>query len=117
MRQMMQLQQSKAAFDEAGIGMVAITYDAPELLRRFADQHQISIPLLSDDNALTFKTLGILNEDYQPGDSNYGIPYPGMIIVDPHGIVVGKLFVEDYTQRVDSTATLAFAKSALGISP
>jgi peroxiredoxin len=117
MRQMMQLQQSKAAFDEAGIGMVAITYDAPELLRRFADQHQISIPLLSDDKALSFKTLGILNEDYQPGDSNYGIPYPGMIIVDPNGIVVGKLFVEDYTQRVDSTAALAFAKSALGISP
>jgi hypothetical protein len=72
---------------------------------------------LSDDKALSFKTLGILNEDYQPGDSNYGIPYPGMIIVDPHGIVVGKLFVEDYAQRVDSTAALAFAKSALGISP
>lgn len=117
MRQMIQLQESKAAFDEAGIGMVAMTYDAPELLRRFADRHQISIPLLSDDNTLTFKTLGILNEDYPPDDTHYGIPYPGMIIVDPNGIVVGKLFVENYAQRVDSTAALAFAKSALGISP
>lgn len=117
MRQMIQLQESKTAFDAAGIGMVAITYDAPELLRSFADKHHITIPLLSDDNALTFKTLGILNDAYQSGDSNYGIPYPGMIIVDPNGIVVGKLFVEDYAQRVDSTAALAFAKSALGISP
>jgi peroxiredoxin len=117
MRQMIQLQENKTAFDAAGIGMVAITYDAPELLRKFADKHQITIPLLSDDNALTFKTLGILNDAYHSGDSNYGIPYPGMIIVDPNGIVVGKLFVEDYAQRVDSTAALAFAKSALGISP
>lgn len=117
MRQMLQLQQSKTAFDAAGIGMVAITYDDPELLRAFVAGHQISIPVLSDVNALTFKTLGILNEDYQPGDSNYGIPYPGMIIVDANGIVVGKLFVRDYSERVDSGAALAFAKSALGITP
>jgi peroxiredoxin len=117
MRQMIQLQDSKAAFDAAGIGMVAITYDDPGLLRAFVDQHHISIPVLSDVNALTFKTLGILNEDYQPGDSNYGIPHPGMIIVDPNGIVVGKLFVQDYGLRVDSAAALAFAKAALGIEP
>lgn len=117
MRQMLQLQQSKAAFDAAGIGMVAITYDDPGLQRAFIDKHRITIPVLSDVNALTFKTLGILNEDYKPGDSNYGIPHPGMIIIDPNGIVVGKLFVRDYGQRVDSTAALAFAKSALGIEP
>lgn len=117
MRQMIQLQQRKADFDAAGIGMVAITYDDPALLRAFADRHHISIPLLSDVNALSFKTLGILNEDYRPDDSQYGIPYPGMIIVNPKGIVVGKLFVRDYTQRVDAAAALAFAKSALGISP
>jgi peroxiredoxin len=115
-RQMIQLQETKAAFDAAGIGMVAITYDDPALLRVFVDQHRISIPVLSDVNALTFKTLGILNEDYRPGDSNYGIPHPGMIVVDPNGIVVGKLFVQDYAQRVDSVAALEFAKSALGIA-
>lgn len=117
MRQMIQLQQSKADFDAAGIGMVAITYDDPALQRAFVDKHHISIPVLSDMDALTFRTLGILNEDYGPGDSRYGIPHPGMMVIDSNGIVVGKLFLEDYSARVDSTAALAFAKAALGLAP
>ena len=115
MRQMIQLQQHKAAFDAAGIGMVAITYDAPSLQQAFVDKFAISIPILSDQKALSFKTLGILNEKYQPGDTQYGIPHPGMIIIDTQGKVVGKLFLEAYSSRVDSAAALAFAEAALGL--
>ncbi len=73
--------------------------------------------MLSDTNALSFKTLGILNENYTPGDFQYGIPHPGIIVVDRDGRVVGKLFLEDYSSRVDSTAALAFARTALGVAP
>lgn len=115
MRQMIQLQAHKADFDAAGIGMVGITYDDPVLQQAFIEKFGITIPILSDINALSFKTLGILNEQYQPGDSQYGIPSPGMIIIDPQGLVVGKLFLEAYSSRVDSAAALAFARTALGI--
>lgn len=115
MRQMIQLQENKAGFEVAGIGMVAITYDEPSLQRAFIDKFGITIPLLSDQDALSFKTLGILNEDYAPGDFQYGIPHPGMIVIDSRGQVVGKLFLEDYGSRVDSVAALAFAKTVLGI--
>jgi peroxiredoxin len=117
MRQMIQLQETKAAFDAAGIGMVAITYDDPALQQAFIDKFGITIPVLSDVNTLSFKTLGILNENYQEGDFQYGIPHPGMIVIDSQGKVVGKLFLEAYSSRVDSTAALAFAKTALGITP
>jgi peroxiredoxin len=80
----------------------------------FIDKFGITIPVLSDSNALSFKTLGILNTDYVPGDFQYGIPHPGIIVVDSEGRVVGKLFLEDYSSRVDATAALAFAKNALG---
>ncbi len=116
MRQMIQLQENKAGFEAAGIGMVAITYDEPSLQRAFIDKFGITIPLLSDKDALSFKTLGILNEDYAPGDFQYGIPHPGMIVIDRSGQVVGKLFLEAYSSRVDSAAALAFAKTALGIT-
>ena len=33
-------------------------------------------------NQLNSQTLGILNREYQTGDSHYGIPNPGMIIID-----------------------------------
>jgi peroxiredoxin len=115
MRQMIQLQDYKADFDAAGIGMVAITYDAPARQQAFIDKFGITIPLLSDVDALSFKTLGILNEEYQPGDFQFGIPHPGMIVIAPTGKVVGKLFLEAYSARVDSAATLAFARTALGI--
>jgi peroxiredoxin len=116
MRQMMQLQEKKAGFDAAGIGMVAITYDEPAAQQAFIDKFKITIPVLSDSNALTFKTLGILNTDYAPGDFQYGIPHPGIIVVDSDGRVVGKLFLEDYSSRVDSAAALAFARTALGMA-
>lgn len=115
MRQMIQLQQHKSGFDAAGIGLVGITYDEPSLQQAFIERHSITIPILSDIDALTFKTLGILNEDYGPGDLQYGIPHPGMIIIDSRGRVVGKLFVEAYSSRVDSSAALAFAREVLGL--
>ncbi|CAA0125262.1 Putative peroxiredoxin [Halioglobus japonicus] len=116
MRQMIQLQEYQAEFEAAGIGMVAITYDDPALQQAFIDKFGITIPLLSDTDALSFKTLGILNEDYLPDDFQYGIPHPGMIVIDPQGRVVGKLFLEAYSSRVDSAAALAFAKDALKIT-
>lgn len=115
MRQMIQLQANSAGFTAAGIGLVAITYDSPQLQQVFIDKFGITIPVLSDNNGLSFRTLGILNDQYQPGDRQFGIPHPGMIVVDPAGVVVGKLFLEAYSSRVDSAAALAFAKTALGL--
>ena len=48
--------------------MVVITYDEPDVQQAFIDKFHITIPVLSDTNALSFKTLGILNENYTPGD-------------------------------------------------
>ena len=109
----MQLQEQTADFEEAGIGIVAITYDAPELQQVFIDAAAITYPLLSDIDAETILTLGILNEQYEPGDLAYGIPHPGVFVVDPELNIAGKIFVEDYQVRVDGEGTLAFALKVL----
>ena len=115
MRQMIQLQEQKAGFDAAGIGLVAITYDDPQVQQQFIDRFGITIPVLSDRGGLSFRTLGILNEQYRRGDLQYGIPYPGMIVITPAGEIAGKLFLEAYSKRVDSAAALAFARDRLGL--
>ena len=56
----------------------------------------------------------ILNEQYEPGDLAYGIPHPGVFVVDPEMNIAGKIFVEDYRVRVDGEGTLAFAQNVLG---
>lgn len=113
MRQLIQLQHNKALFDEAGIGLVAMTYDSPELQQAFIDKHGIDIPVLSDNDAKSFKSLDILHADYENTDEHYGLPYPGMIILNTDGIIVGKLFIEAYSQRVDAESSLKYALSKL----
>ncbi|RLQ21883.1 hypothetical protein DWB85_09855 [Seongchinamella sediminis] len=113
MKQLIQLQQHKAAYDQAGIGIVAMTYDDPALQQAFIDQWGIEYPILHDVDTLSFRTLGILNKSYQPGDDAYGIPYPGTIVINPDGVVVGKLFLEAYSLRVDALSALDYALTAL----
>ena len=111
----MQLQEQIEGFRQEGLGVVAITYDAPALQRVFIDRAGIEYPLLSDIDAQTVTRLGILNQDYKPGDSAYGIPYPGVLIMDPAQIVRAKVFVEGYETRVRAENVLAAAREALGL--
>lgn len=111
----MQLQEHLDQYRAAGLGVVAITYDSQDLQQAFIDKFDIRYPLLSDIDATSMTALGILNRDYQPGDSAYGIPYPGAFVVDRDLIVRGKIFVEGYETRVDAEGTLAAAKKALNL--
>ena len=113
MAQFVQLQSSLQAFQEAGIAVVALTYDAPQLQQAFVDKNEISYPFLSDVDASTVKALGILNEDHKPGDRSYGIPHPGIFIVAPDMKIVGKVFVDSYEKRVSAAAVLAYATDLL----
>ena len=98
---------------KAGIGVVALTYDTPELQKKFIDKYAIGYPLLSDIGAASVQSLGVLNVEYEPGDSAFGVPYPGVFVVNPQQQIVGKLFVEDYKTRVDAAGVLAFALDKL----
>jgi peroxiredoxin len=113
MVQFVQLQKNLAAFHEAGIEVVALTYDDPGLQQQFIDKNNIMYPFLSDIDASSVKALGILNEDYEPGDGAYGIPHPGIFILNPELKIVGKIFVEGYQKRVSAPAVLVYAKEAL----
>ncbi len=113
MAQFVQLQGSLDGFHEAGIGVVALTYDAPGLQQAFVEKNAIQYPFLSDVDATTVKALGILNEDYAPGDGAYGIPHPGVFIVDPQMKIVGKIFVDEYSKRVTAESVLATARELL----
>jgi peroxiredoxin len=107
------LQEQVTDFEKAGIDVVAMTYDAPELQQTFIDKYNITFPLLSDIEAISVKTLGILNTEYELGHSAYGIPHPGVYVVNPDMMIVGKLFIEDYSTRVDASGVLTYALETL----
>jgi len=108
-----QLQEHKDGFDAAGIALIALTYDPPEVQQKFIEKFSIAYPMLSDVEASTVRALGILDTGYEPGESAYGIPHPGIFVIRPDGTIAGKLFVEGYETRVDAGAVLDYAQKAL----
>jgi peroxiredoxin len=90
-------------FATLGYGLAGISYDSLEVLNQFVNQHAIKYPLLADTQAQTMAAYGILNKAYTKGDDNYGIPYPGIVIVNKKGKVIHKYFYEGYKNRVDFT--------------
>ena len=52
-------------------------------MKKFIDKFSITYPVLSDVGAESVKSLGLLNDEFKPGDSNYGVAYPGVVIVNP----------------------------------
>jgi peroxiredoxin len=102
-----QLQGLQQEFDRAGFSLVAMTYDSPEILAAFVAEETLKFPLLSDVEALSFQALGILNQDYTKGDDHYGIPYPGIFVVDRDAQIRAKFFVAPYAERIDGKAVLA----------
>jgi hypothetical protein len=101
------LEQNLEAIRGQGLGVAAISYDSTGALKSFSDRQHITYPLLSDPDSKIIRAFDILNETVKPGTFGYGIPYPGVYIIDPNGKVITKYFEEDYKDRVATADILA----------
>jgi hypothetical protein len=90
-----------------GLGLIAISYDSPETLKKFADSRGVTFPLISDAGSAIIKRFGILNDQQEAGTRSYGIPHPGTFIVDPKGVVIARFFEDAYQERYTAAAILA----------
>jgi peroxiredoxin len=99
-KHLIELQRYADKFKALGYGVAAISYDNTEILNSFIQAHNLTYPLLSDQSAATVKAYGVLNKDYKIGDDNYGIPYPGVVIINPAGKIDHKYFFKGYRKRV-----------------
>lgn len=99
-KHLLELNDEAEDFIEKGYGLAGISYDSPKTLRKFAQKKKLKFSLLSDQNVATFKALNVVNKEYQPGDRHYGIPYPGVLVVDQNGKITHKYFFEGYKDRV-----------------
>ncbi len=115
----MQLQRQLSELQEANIEVYGVSYDTVEELKQFSEQYGITYNLLSDADSATIKRFGILNtliEEDNPiktaaGRSYYGIPFPGVYVINQQGVVTEKFFNRSYSTR-NSAGTIL--NSALG---
>jgi hypothetical protein len=102
-----ELEQSYDGLTEAGLGVVAISYDSVDVLRGFADRYGgFRYSMLSDKNSEIIDAFGIRNINHAEGVFGYGIPFPGTYIVDADGIVLAKFFIQPHNQRYTADTIL-----------
>lgn len=102
----MELQSRYADITKQGLGLIAISYDAPETLKNFADSREITFPLIADAGSTIIRKYGLLNETVDPKSRTFGIPHPGTFIVDRKGVVQSRFFEDAYQERYTAAAIL-----------
>lgn len=107
----MQLTDVTEQFENLGFGIAAITYDSVEFLKEVQEDQAVEFPLLHDEDVQHVNALGIRNTEYEPGHRVYGIPYPGIFLVNGEGVITFKFAEESYRDRPDFEAILEAAAS------
>ena len=106
----MQLEESLDEYTEAGLGVVAISYDTVEILRSFSDRMGgFRYSTLADPDSEIIETYGIRNPNPEPGSRTDGMAFPGTYIVDTDGIVREKWFEDSH--RIRPTAQTVLMKT------
>lgn len=103
----MELQRRAAEITKRGLGLVAISYDSPETLKKFSESRGITFPLIADRDSAIIRAFGILNESEKPGTRGFGVPHPGTFIVDRNGRVVSRFFEDAYQERYTAATILS----------
>ena len=95
----MELSAWQDRFGEIGVNVVAVTYDDREVLSDFASDQGLGYTLLSDPDGEYVEAIGIRNEEYEPGHPGFGIPHPGIMLIDASRTVLYKAALENYRVR------------------
>jgi peroxiredoxin len=98
-RQLVELSEHAPDLKSKGVNVAAVLYDSRAELERFSHKYEITFPLLSDPESSAIIQLGLLNPNYDPSSKYYGVPFPGVFLVNSKGIIVGKFAEENYRDR------------------
>ncbi|MFK7975537.1 MAG: redoxin domain-containing protein [Halioglobus sp.] len=102
--QLIQLEHSEAQFKAMGLALVALVQDDADQLATLQRHRSMQLTLLSDQQQLSVKTLGLLTNN---------TVQPGALIIDAEHKVVDKIFMRNPERRLDSAALLRRALKAL----
>jgi peroxiredoxin len=103
------LQRDLKSIEAAGIQIVGISYDDTKALKTFSDRMKIAFPMLSDPGSQTIDAYHIRNKAAR-GRAE-GVPNPGTFILDQHGVIRAKLFLEGYRVRHSAEELIQAAKA------
>lgn len=98
--------QQQEAYRRQGLAIASISYDSVELLRNFAGRKGLHYTMLSDPESKIIRAFGILNDNFPKDNPFYGVPFPGLYLIDQHGVVTAKYFEGDHRERFTAASIL-----------
>jgi peroxiredoxin len=104
--QLIDLKKVEQPLEKRGYGLVAISYDTPQVLTAFAEKQDINYTLLSDGGSKMIDAFGLRDPQYPVGSFAYGVPKPSIFILDRRGVIRAKLALEGYKVRPSNDAIL-----------
>ena len=84
---------------DLGFTIVTVSYDAPEVLKKFTDKYNFEHVMLSDEGSEAIKAFGILSDKYQPDHFAYGVPQPHVYVVGNDKLIHAVLSEDGYKKR------------------
>ena len=86
---------------DSGYNIVTVSYDSIRKLSIYAKENKFPYPMLSDKGSVVIQSFDLLNEEYQPGTTYYGVPHPAIYIIRYDGLILEKLYKSDLKDRPD----------------
>lgn len=112
--QMKDLQGIAADLESRGYNLAVLSYDEPKILDQFAKKQKITYALLSDEGSKMIDAFDVRDPQYGPDSMAHGVPQPVVFIIDPAGMVQGKLAMEGYRDRPPLEAVMTEVDRILG---
>ena len=106
-KQAIELETRVDDFSKRGFRPVVLSYDPVETLKEFQLKHASRLTFLSDPESRVIKAFGILNLQEEPNSRGYGIPNPGIIIIDTDAVLRAKFAEKSYRDRPQIDTVLA----------
>lgn len=98
-KQLIEMDENTKKFSDWGYNVVSVSYDTPEVMKKFVTTQKPKMTMLSDPRSDSIRAFGILNDDVAKGTRSYGVPYPGVYIVDNNKKVQATFFKSGYKDR------------------
>jgi peroxiredoxin len=109
-KQLKQIDDISGDLAELGWPLVAISYDDPAILSKFARSNSLGFELLSDPDSEAISAFNLLNEEMQTGSRYYGIPHPAIMFIGIDETVRAVLREEGYKDRPSLDVILQIAE-------
>jgi len=95
------------AIKARGYALVGLSYDAPEVLAKFAAERKVGWTLLSDPRSKVIDGWQLRDPAYPAGNRAHGVPRPAIYVIDAKGRITARLMEADFRQRPQVQAVLA----------